>query len=173
MIKISLLMVFLFIVMLSVALLYVTFVPEYVADLEGPEGYDLSYEDEKHRYRSFSSNGEEIYYTGINESGDLIDTSGDAHWIYMYGGGCVNCHGTDGRGGIPIMMGNIMSPDIRYSTLSSGEHHMNHVPYDEEALKIAITEGIDSEGIPLDMNMPRWKMIDEDLDDLIGYLKDL
>ncbi|MFQ5855557.1 MAG: hypothetical protein ACE5LU_07950 [Anaerolineae bacterium] len=36
---------------------------------------------------------------------------------------CATCHGTDGRGGkVAMMMGTFEAPDIRYSTLTEGEH---------------------------------------------------
>lgn len=48
-----------------------------------------------------------------------------------------------------------------------------HPPYTDELIKRAITEGLDPGGKPLDKTMPRWKMSDRDLDDVIAYLKQL
>ncbi|WP_406657438.1 cytochrome c [Methanolobus sp. ZRKC2] len=121
----------------------------------------------------FESNGERIYHTGTNESGLVVGLEGGPHWIYANGGGCAGCHGNDGKGGMPIKISNVKPPDIRYDTLISGEQHLNHVPYTEEMLEVAIREGINSEGVPLDLIMPRWEMADEDVDDLIYHLKEL
>jgi len=54
-----------------------------------------------------------------------------------------------------------------------GEEGMEHEPYTDEDIKRAITEGIEPDGEPLDWPMPRWTMSDEDLDDLIEFLKTL
>jgi hypothetical protein len=40
-------------------------------------------------------------------------------------------------------------------------------------VKQAITEGINPAGEPLDEEMPRWSMSQDDLDDLIDFLKTL
>jgi mono/diheme cytochrome c family protein len=135
-----------------------------------PEGVSPSYNK-----TDFESNGEMIYYTGINESGERIETEYGPHWLYTHGGSCVDCHGTDGRGGYPIMMGSEISPDIRYESLVSENHteEEEHPPYTDEAIKRAIREGIDPAGEPLDLTMPRWKMTDKDVNDVVEYLKTL
>lgn len=76
------------------------------------------------------------------------------------------------------MMGSETPPDIRYESLVSEEHEEEeegeeHPPYTEETIKRAIREGIDPAGEPLDLTMPRWKMTDMDLDDVVEYLKTL
>jgi mono/diheme cytochrome c family protein len=135
-----------------------------------PEGVSPSYNK-----TDFESNGEMIYYTGINESGERIETEYGPHWLYTHGGSCVDCHGTDGRGGYPIMMGSEISPDIRYESLVSENHteEEEHPLYTDEAIKRAIREGIDPAGEPLDLTMPRWKMTDKDVNDVVEYLKTL
>ena len=71
------------------------------------------------------------------------------------------------------------APDIRYQTLTAEEHgeegkeEMEHGPYTDEDIKRAITEGVEPDGEPLDWPMPRWSMSDEDLDDLLEFLKTL
>ncbi|MBI2847543.1 MAG: hypothetical protein HYX83_00045 [Chloroflexi bacterium] len=55
----------------------------------------------------------------------------------------------------------------------TGNGHEEHPPYTEGTLKKAITCGIDPAGVSLDDNMPRWRMSDEDLEDLIEFLKTL
>ena len=100
----------------------------------------------------------------------------------MMGGGqlaCADCHGRDGRGGRHVMHMTAMdAPDIRWSALTEAEHgdhgeEVEHPPYDEETFKRAVTQGLDPDGNPLDAAMPRWRMSDQDLDDLIDYLESL
>jgi mono/diheme cytochrome c family protein len=130
------------------------------------------------RPTSFASSGERIFYTAKDDRGSRISFTGGPSWLAMHGGSCVDCHGADGRGGKPVMMGTAMPTDIRYQALTSAEHaehaeHMEHPPYTDELIKRAITEGLDPGGKPLDKTMPRWKMPDRDLDDVIAYLKQL
>lgn len=73
------------------------------------------------------------------------------------------------------------APDIRWDTLSSREHGghdeadeaVEELPYDEESFRRALREGITPGGERLSSNMPRWEMSDEDIDDLIAFLKTL
>jgi mono/diheme cytochrome c family protein len=126
---------------------------------------------------SYSSNGERIYYLGIGSEGKRIPIRGGPHWLYAMGGSCVNCHGQDGSGGFPIMMGTKVSSDIRYERLVSRQH--NHEDeneesiYTEEDIRRAITDAVMPSGKPLDSTMPSWKMSEEDLSDLINFLKTL
>jgi mono/diheme cytochrome c family protein len=126
---------------------------------------------------NFSSNGETIYYTGYNESGQKIAFSYGPNWLYVHGGSCVNCHGVDGKGGVPIMMAYAVPPDITYDSLISEEHEMEdgeeHEPYTDESIRAAIRNGVEPSGEKLDLAMPRWNMSDEDLDGIIEYLKEL
>jgi cytochrome c oxidase subunit 2 len=121
------------------------------------------------------SNGQNIYFTGRNERGERIPFEGGPMWLYMHGGGCAACHGADGRGGAPVMMGTEVPVDIRYHHLIEEEHEegKEHPPYTDELIKRAITLGIDPAGEPLDLTMPRWRMSDQDLEDLLEFLKTL
>ena len=125
--------------------------------------------------QAFRSNGEGIYCTGLSSIGRRILFQGGPMWLSMHGGGCVSCHGLDGRGGTPVPMGSAIPPDISYYTLvnNHGGHGDggSHRPYTEELIKRAIVRGIDPEGNRLDPTMPRWDMSDRDLADLIAYLK--
>lgn len=128
---------------------------------------------------SFESNGERIYYTGASERTGPLPFQGGPPWLAMHGGGCVNCHGVSGSGGVPVMMGTAIPADIRYVALTEGEDGVHgkeadreaHPPYTDELIRRAITQGIDPAGKPLDWTMPRWTMTEEDLNDLIAYLK--
>src|SRR3989304_9373182 len=105
---------------------------------------------------SFSSNGERIYYTGIDSTGRRIGFEGGPMWLTMRGGSCVNCHGTNSKGGVPVMMGPEIPADLTnlYAPHSHGDEKM--VPYNDDLLKRAITKGIDSNGESLDPTMSRW-----------------
>lgn len=141
---------------------------------------------ENYRNRTFKSNGEQIYFTATSQRGNPIsyEIMGTMH---MQGGhmACVDCHGPDGRGRtVQMMMGSFQAPDIRFSTLTSPEHvheereesqphTMEHPPYTVETIKRAIIQGIDPGGHNLKTFMPRWQMSNEDLYDLINFLKSL
>jgi mono/diheme cytochrome c family protein len=117
----------------------------------------------------FESNGETIYYTGFNETGKRIPISYGPQWLYMRGGSCVNCHGVDGKGGVPVMMGYKVPADITYTSLTAEENP----PYTDEAIKIAIRDGLEPSGELLAPTMPRWQMSDKDLNDTLQYIKTL
>ncbi|MFX1411568.1 MAG: c-type cytochrome [Promethearchaeota archaeon] len=126
---------------------------------------------------AFVSNGQRIYFTATSARGTPIVAD---MGMGMMGQGrlaCVTCHGPDGRGGrVRMMMRTVEVPDIRYRTLTSGEHHEGtekHEPYTDEAIKRAITQGLEPDGAPLQWPMPRWSMSDDDLDDLLEFLKTL
>ena len=103
-------------------------------------------------------NGERIFKTGIDARGQPIQNS------MMSGmGGCATCHGANGQGG--QMMG-LTVPCNTFKCLSADG-------YNEDLIKRAITQGVDQNGHPLDLMMPRWQMSESDLSDLISYLKSL
>lgn len=128
------------------------------------------------RKTGYRSNGERIYYTGVSARTGPIPTAGGPMWFGMHGGGCVACHGVGGRGGVPVMMGSAVPPDIRYEALTAEAHHEDdvaheHPPYTDALIKRAITEGLDPAGRPLDWTMPRWRMTPQAQDDLVTFLK--
>lgn len=133
---------------------------------------------------NFNSNGEQIYFTAINDRDQRIRYSGGPNFRGMMGMGdnlaCASCHGSDARGGVHTMHMDVMdAPDIRYSALTGeqGEHGENdghedeHSGYDLDAFRLAVIEGKHPDGEPLDRDMPRWRMSDSDLADLFEYLK--
>jgi hypothetical protein len=79
-------------------------------------------------------------------------------------------------GGARLPMTGEIAPDIRFRALTSEEHEMGeeeHPPYDEKSIKRAITRGLEPDGHKLSKTMPRWRMTERDLDDLVEYLKTL
>jgi hypothetical protein len=135
----------------------------------------------------FASNGEQIYFTAINDRGQRIRYSDGQNFRGMMMGmgnnlACASCHGSDGRGGFHTMHMEVMdAPDIRFSALSSEEeehggdhaHEDQHSGYDLDAFRMAVVEGAHPDGEPLSRDMPRWRVSDEDLVDLFEFLKSL
>jgi len=123
------------------------------------------------RIASFSSNGERIYFTAASERGtEITYTGGKSSNNWMMGDGqvtCASCHGSDGKGGnrgMGMMQG-VDAKDIRWSVLQN--------EFDAEKFRLAVTEGQDPDGTQLSTDMPLWNIGDEDLADLIAYLKTL
>ena len=120
---------------------------------------------------AFGSNGERIYFTSTSERGTTITyANGPTSNSWMMGNGrlaCASCHGTDGRGGEHSMgmMQTMDAKDIRWSALQS--------EFDADTFRLAVTKGQDPDGTQLDTDMPRWNIGNDDLADLIGYLKTL
>ena len=85
---------------------------------------------------------------------------------------CANCHGADGRGkpdgsGSPtdIRWEALTRPDgVRYAT------GREHPPYTEPLLERAIATGVDPAGAKLHVAMPRYRMTESDMEDLVAYL---
>jgi cytochrome c553 len=120
---------------------------------------------------AFRSNGERIYFASTSERGTAITyTGGPSSSGWMMGNGrlaCASCHGPGGRGGVHNMgmMQAMDAKDIRWSALQ-GE-------FDAEKFRLAVTQGQDPDGTQLNPDMPRWSISDDDLADLIAYLKTL
>lgn len=119
---------------------------------------------------AFGSNGERIYFTATSSRDASISyTDGPAN-IGMMGNGylaCASCHGAGGKGGKHDMgMGLEMdAKDIRWSALKD--------EFDAGKFALAVRNGKDPDGTLLKTDMPRWNIGDEDLADLITYLKTL
>ena len=137
------------------------------------------------------SNGERIYFTAVSERTGRIDyrggPPGGGMMMGSWGLACVSCHGADGRGGVHVMHMLLMeAPDIRWSTLApamdetpdgqslpQGEHGEAMAGYDLAAFRRAVVEGQHPDGTDLSRNMPRWDLGDEDLADLVEFLRSL
>ena len=135
---------------------------------------------------NFTSSGEQIYFTAINDRGQRISYSGGSNFGGMMMGrgtnlACASCHGSDGRGGIHTMHMDVMdAPDIRFAALSNeadelgdDEHGDEHGEYDLEAFRRAVVDGKHPDGDELNRDMPRWRMDDKDLADLFIFLETL
>ncbi|PKN87111.1 MAG: cytochrome C oxidase subunit II [Chloroflexi bacterium HGW-Chloroflexi-8] len=120
---------------------------------------------------AFGSNGERIYFTSTSERGSKITyDEGPTSNAWMMSSGqlaCASCHGPDGSGGEHGMgqMQVMTAPDIRWSAI--GEE------FDAKLFNLAVTKGEDPDGSQLSTDMPRWQISDEDLTDLLDYIKTL
>ena len=125
--------------------------------------------------QDFASNGERIYATGVSDRTGPIPRGDGPMWIRMMGGGCLACHGADGRGGQPVMMRTAVPADIRYRALITGAYEPGEqaTPYTDALIQRAVMEGLDADGKPLDRTMPRWQMTGADFADLLAYLRRL
>lgn len=134
-----------------------------------------------------AANGERIYFTATNEAGERIPYRGGPNFGGMMRGSyltCAACHGLEARGGIHLMHMQVMdAPDIRYEALSEegdehgsegGDEHADaHEEYTLEDFRMAVVEGKHPDGEQLNRDMPRWDMSEEDLEDLLEFLKSL
>ncbi|MFO8035237.1 MAG: c-type cytochrome [Anaerolineales bacterium] len=83
----------------------------------------------------FSSNGEKIYFTSINEEGERISYTEGPDFSGMMSPPltCASCHGPTGEGGRHVMHMEVMdAPDIRFSALQGeGEGQGEEVEHEE------------------------------------------
>lgn len=127
----------------------------------------------------FASNGQQIYFTATDQSGNSISYIGGPYFGGMMGSylTCAACHGNDGHGGTHYMHMQVMdAPAINYEALiqmKQKDSGGNPTDYSLDDLRGAVVEGQDTSGNQLDQNMPRWQMNDQDLADLLAYLKTL
>jgi cytochrome c oxidase subunit 2 len=138
-------------------------------DLEGPPN---------------ANNGERIYFTGESARGTRIDYVGGPNFGGMMMGTfltCASCHGPEARGGTHMMHMQVMdAPDITYSSLSGEDdehgdedHGDEGQGYNLETFRKAVINGKHPDGESLSREMPRWQMSDEDLSDMLEFLKEL
>jgi hypothetical protein len=123
-------------------------------------------------------NGEQIYFTRSSGRGTSIGYRGGPRFggMMMMGNTltCSACHGPDGRGGAHWMHMQAMdAPDITFAALMSEEHEESeeHREYDLQVFRQAVVEGRHPDGDALSRDMPRWRISDADLEDLLAFLK--
>lgn len=129
---------------------------------------------------SFSSNGERIFFTATSKNGPITIKEGPP-MIKNAVKGCAHCHGRDGKGGHSLDATGMKGNDIRYFKLTlkySGYLSFlegKGVKTDGDVDTLIKRAIIDGEGpdYKLNISMPRWSMTDEDLNDVISYLKTL
>ena len=105
--------------------------------------------------------GRIIYTTGHSPAGELLYfrlLSAGRGLLPAKGVACASCHGADGKGG---REGNVVIADL------------SRAAYTDDLLARAITEGVDASGRQLDGMMPRWRLQNPELQDLVRYLRRL
>jgi len=119
---------------------------------------------------SYASSGEQLFLTAQDSDGAFITPTFDSAKMPMMGTArrdvaCVNCHGTDGKGGYLFPDGETTSADIRWSVLGD--------EFDQASFDAALREGVDENGQSLSVWMPRWEITDKQAEELVAYLKTL
>ena len=121
--------------------------------------------------------GKQIYLNGVSPSGEpiLAFLGTDRIELPASAAPCGNCHGIDGRG---RPEGGVVPANITWSELSKGYGHEHafgrrHPEFDEASLAVSILGGTDPAGNTLEVAMPRYQMLPEDIDALIAYIKRL
>lgn len=119
--------------------------------------------------------GRRIYLEGVSPSGGeitaVIGGEGGTE-VPASALPCGGCHGRDGRGQAE---GGVSPSDLTWESLTREgiRPGRRHPPYDERLLKRAIAMGIDPAGNPVNVAMPRYRMSQQDMADLISYIKKL
>jgi len=129
--------------------------------------------------------GRSIFMRGVLASGaPLVGTHGAGVVTSGADAACGSCHQRSGLGSIeggvsvPPITGDYLfhsrAHDTSEPVLPYVESlHGNRDPYTDATLARAIREGLDSQGRPLSVLMPRFALGDEDMEALIAYLKTL
>jgi cytochrome c oxidase subunit 2 len=126
------------------------------------------------------SNGQQIYFNAVGQSGQRISYTGGPGFGGMMMGGyytCASCHGDDGYGGEHYMHMQVMdAPAINYNALiemKQEDSGGNPTEYSLDDFRGAVVEGHNTAGEQLKQDMPRWQMNDQDLANLLAFLKTL
>lgn len=147
-----------------------------------PQNMPIKYGDNNPQAGKFTSNGQQIYFSAVDQNGEYISYIGGPNSGGMMMGNnltCASCHGADGRGGTHYMHMQAMdAPPIYYDALvrmvqeeSSGASQSDG--YTLENFRQSVVQGEHPDGDELNRNMPRWQLSENDLADLLAYLKTL
>ncbi|MHB8778149.1 MAG: c-type cytochrome [Anaerolineales bacterium] len=148
----------------------------------GPQSMPMNYEYDNLQGGKFTSNGQQIYFSAADQSGEYISYTGGPNFGGTMMGSyltCASCHGADGRGGTHYMHMQVMdAPPIYYDALvnmmqeeSSGASQSDGYTLDN--FRQSVFQGKHPDGDELNRNMPRWQMSENDLADLLAFLKTL
>lgn len=120
--------------------------------------------------------GREIYLHGNGAAGPMTaffgsDAAGEINASVVP---CSSCHGPDGRG---VPEGTVAPSDIRWSVLSKPfvwtDGGRRRPRYDDALLARTVRDAVDAAGTPLFAVMPRYRMHERDLEDLLAYMRRL
>ncbi len=113
------------------------------------------------------ANGGSIYLEGKDLQGKMIPISGGPAWFLKDGGGCAVCHGEKGEGGKPIHGLKIVPPNIR-KAVAKGIGGMSEKDFGK-----LIRWGEIGGGKSLSYEMPRFDLTDEEVRDLLAFIRKL
>jgi len=132
---------------------------------------------DEHPFTEQELRGKRIYVDGETESGRPVTA------VVAKGGTpipasilpCVGCHGNDGKG---RPEGGVVPTDINWKYLIAAYGHEHsygrkHPSFDAVSVARAVILGTDPAGNDLDVAMPRYEISEQDMSDLIAYLKRL
>jgi ABC-type branched-subunit amino acid transport system substrate-binding protein len=116
--------------------------------------------------------GKAIYQQGVSAGGGAIVALAGAVEVPASTLSCAGCHGAQGQGKTEA---GITAGSLTWDSLLNPEGHRHpngrrHKAFDEASLRRAITSGVDASGNVLAPIMPRYRMSETDLVDLISYL---
>jgi ABC-type branched-subunit amino acid transport system substrate-binding protein/mono/diheme cytochrome c family protein len=121
--------------------------------------------------------GKQIYFEGTSRRGHEIEAYIGENYTPLPGSAatCASCHGPDGRGRPEA---GVIPSDITWDYLMKPYGHTHpmerkHAAFTEDSLKECILFGYDPAGHQIDPSMPLYSMSEEDLDDLVAYMKRL
>ena len=121
--------------------------------------------------------GKKIYLEGVSSSGAEITAVMSEASVEVPASAvpCAGCHGRDGEG---RPEGGVSPTNLTWEFLTKpyGVTHASgrkHPAYDEKTLKRAIAMGLDPAGNQLHVAMPRFRMNQADMADLVAYMKQL
>jgi ABC-type branched-subunit amino acid transport system substrate-binding protein len=121
--------------------------------------------------------GKQIYLKGTSPNGDRIDAVVGVEGVTLPASAvpCASCHGPDGLG---RPEGGVLPPDIRWGELTKTYGHVHedgrrHPAFDEASLARLLRSGLDPADNRLDRSMPLYSMSEQDMSDLIAYMKHL
>lgn len=148
-----------------------------------PGGFQMETPSWTSQLDDAAQNGARIYFTATSQRASAITSTGDLSLgAGMMGSGgyggalsCASCHGANGEGGLHLMHMRVMNaPGISYAELSAmSELKDRQRPYDIDDFRQTVTFGVHPDGEKLELDMPRWKMSDQDLKDLFAFLQAL
>ena len=125
--------------------------------------------------------GKQIYLRGTSPSEAKITALVGREGVALPASAvpCASCHGPDGRG---RPEGGIIPPDIRWSELTKIYGHVHeegrregrrHPAFDDEGFVKALQTGVDPGDNRMDPAMPMYQMPEQEMADLVAYMKRL
>jgi ABC-type branched-subunit amino acid transport system substrate-binding protein len=119
--------------------------------------------------------GKQIYFEGTSPRGTEITAVVGDEGAFLPGSAmpCSSCHGSDGLG---RPEGGVIPLDIRWSELVKTYGHVHHddrrhPSFDDDSFNRSIIAGVDPGNNQLDRSMPIYQLSDEDMADLVAYMK--